>query len=326
MSSQPTLWVRVDRLDQSHRYRKLSNPVGRLDLDLYDNSKRKVVFATCTATIVAPEYVLTNYHCIPGLSGNYSLRRASILMDFLDAEYGSEKRYTVQIEPVEADRQLDYSILRVQGNPSQYFGVATITTRSVRANEELFIIHHPAGKTKRVSYNLEHCRTLAYQPVKQHVLRHRCHTLPGSSGALIYSDQDQAILGLHRAGGVLTKSEDEFRHATLFSSILAKSALLSRLAKAPVRTLPTVQEPRLQSRKVDATGETGRYMSSHFNSYEELEEAACGNAQETAKQKLAELCNSGKITNVTPTKACSYSGQRVRTYSWSFSADCVTGG
>ena len=77
--------------------------------------------------------------------------------------------------------KLDYAILQASGNPTQKFGSIAITLHDVEPGESLVIFHHPMGQPKRMTRF--RCLALKEQAAGP-TLRHRCDTLPGSSGSL----------------------------------------------------------------------------------------------------------------------------------------------
>ncbi len=60
-------------------------------------------------------------------------------------------------------------------------------------------------------------------------LRHRCDTLGGSSGSLMF-DASVAGVALHKEGGLDPKDPSSFNAATRLSAILGRSRILSEIA------------------------------------------------------------------------------------------------
>ena len=56
----------ISEFNPDDRYRQFGAPVARLDMLLEDGSGDRYV-STCTASLVAVDVLLTNYHCIPGM-------------------------------------------------------------------------------------------------------------------------------------------------------------------------------------------------------------------------------------------------------------------
>ncbi len=214
--------------DPSDRIRKLAEPVGRLDVNLSAGG-----VSTCTASILANGYLITNHHCVPG-DGTYGkVLEASLLMGYYDdMDPSGTVRYQVDTTPVETRADLDYSILRVIGtNPEPRWGHVTLESRDPRPGEALLIVHHPGGMPKHVTRG--GCRSLAPIPVFGTDLRHRCDTIGGSSGSPVFSDNTGAVVGLHYAGS-LTRGVDQFNSAKRMSAILDASAVLRSMSGGSV--------------------------------------------------------------------------------------------
>lgn len=193
---------------ETNRYRQLATAVGRLDIMLRSpgrdggqpgtNSWR---MTTCTATLIAEDYIMSNYHCIPGELGR-TVVKAAIRFGYLSAD-DHGRRYDVDVEPVEANQELDYAILRVTGQPSRRFGHISLRVRDPAPREELFVLHHPEAQPQRLTR--KNCRlTDSPAAVSAEHISHRCDTSGGSSGSLIFSDNNDGstfhAVGLHYAG------------------------------------------------------------------------------------------------------------------------------
>jgi hypothetical protein len=76
-------------------------------------------------------------------------------------------------------------------------------------------------------------------------LRHRCDTLPGSSGSLVFSMTESQTVGLHYLGGMDAQDEASFNTASRMSAIYEASALLKTIVGGvpPVADPPSVVEP-----------------------------------------------------------------------------------
>jgi V8-like Glu-specific endopeptidase len=139
-----------------------------------------------------------------------------------EGESASTERYAVDVQPVETNLDLDYSIVRVEGNPGAKYGVIPMKARDADPAEELFVIQHPAGKAKRLTRR--NCRA-DDDTERPEELRHFCDTLGGSSGSPIFSDNDMALVGLHFAG-----IEKQVNFAKRMTVIIAQSQILRQLS------------------------------------------------------------------------------------------------
>jgi formylglycine-generating enzyme required for sulfatase activity len=186
---------RLDTYREQDRFRRIALPVGRLDLLVSGPMGTGV--ANCTASIISTRYIITNNHCFP--EGQGAVRQASLLMDFYSEDNeASARRFEVRAVPVERNADLDYAIVEVSGNPSSTFGRVALEPRDPEPGESLLIIHHPMGMPKHMTRG--GCRAHAPVAVQGTDIRHRCDTLPGSSGSPILSEGSGRMIGLHYGG------------------------------------------------------------------------------------------------------------------------------
>ncbi|MGL4241544.1 MAG: trypsin-like serine peptidase, partial [Beijerinckiaceae bacterium] len=91
----------------------------------------------------------------------------------------------------------------------------------------LIVIHHPLGRPKMMSRF--RCFGVRNQPQDAN-FRHRCDTLGGSSGSLLFTTGGE-VVALHKEGGLDPKDPSSFNTATRFSALLQSSdALRARAA------------------------------------------------------------------------------------------------
>ena len=186
---------RLDNYREQDRFRRIALPVGRLDLLV--NGPMGSGVANCTASIISTRHIITNNHCFP--EGQGAVKQASLLMDFYSEDNeATAKRFEVKVVPVERNAALDFVIAEVAGNPSAIFGRIALEPRDPEPGESLLIIHHPMGMPKHMTRG--GCRAHAPVAVQGTDIRHRCDTLPGSSGSPILSEGSGRMLGLHYGG------------------------------------------------------------------------------------------------------------------------------
>jgi hypothetical protein len=215
----------IVNFSKRNRYRKLSEPVGRIEILMQKPDGRRGV-SFCTGTLISPRYILTNNHCIPGKK--FKVLRAQIRFGYLTRQ-SRGRVFPLAIQPVETNPNLDYSIVRVGGNPAAIFGHIKIRAKAAQAGEELFIIHHPLGQPKRLTR--KDCRASPQRHFRKQVLRHRCDTEGGSSGSLIFSDISLNLVGLHFAGGLNPNNPNSSNHAIRISLLVQHSPILRALSK-----------------------------------------------------------------------------------------------
>ncbi len=209
----------ITNYSQESIFAQMGLSVGRLDI-LTD----KGVFP-CTAFIVDEKHILTNHHCVPGILDNEragATRIDSVMFVTGYTQQGVEEgtnRYTVIPHPVETNKDLDYSVLEVIGNPSETYGTLDLATRLPKDGDPYWVIGHPMGEAQRISR--EKCR--ANRPaVSNKRLLHTCDTLPGNSGSPLIDASSQMVIGLHHAGS----NRDAVNFAIPMGAILENSNVL----------------------------------------------------------------------------------------------------
>jgi V8-like Glu-specific endopeptidase len=216
--SQQNVFERLANFRPDSRYRQAGRPVGRLKVHVRDAQGREGT-ALCTASIVSAEYLLTNHHCVPGDVG-LTVLGAKVELAYLDGKNTSGVRsYVVSIEPVEASEALDYSILRVRGNPSADFGTVAFARQPAEVQEAVFIIGYPEGEPETLSRKDCYVRAVL---TEQFI--HTCDTLGGSSGSPVFSDNTFRMIGLHFAGA------EDGNYAKNLRQILKTSRVLAPIA------------------------------------------------------------------------------------------------
>ena len=203
---------------EGSRYRRIGRPIGRLKVKVKNSSGRTGV-ALCTASIISEKYILTNNHCIPG-STKLTVVSAKIEMGYLDAENTAMVRtYKVDNKPVQTSKELDFSIVRVFGNPSKLYGTIRLARTRPHVQDAVFIIHHPEGAPKTLSR--KDCWVNALSGVN---FIHTCDTLGGSSGSPVFSDETFEVVGLHFAGS------SQGNYGKQLTEIRSKSKILESIS------------------------------------------------------------------------------------------------
>lgn len=219
----------ISEFNPDDRYRQFGAPVARLDMLLEDGSGDRYV-STCTASLVAVDVLLTNYHCIPGMKKDVKVVRSIAVFDYLREDQDDAPRYEVDVTPIAANYDKDFALLRVADDPGERFGYFKMQPQRAKANQSLFIIHHPAGMPKRLTRF--RCKAYAPEPYAQVYFRHRCDTLGGSSGSLIFNLNFE-VVALHNQGGLTQDSQTSFNRGISVFSLMEHedfSALLSKPA------------------------------------------------------------------------------------------------
>ncbi len=240
IAKQGNIFEPLSQLRKDDPLRVRARAIGRLDLLVEKSGKQSLV--TCTASIVSAELILTNYHCIPGQQGK--IIKASLLLDYEKSDGSGTTRINVEPRALEGDAGLDYALARLLGPVPSKISPLKLSTRSVKPREQLLMIHHPAGQTKKMSRF--RCLASKSTPQKGPYVRHVCESLPGSSGGILFNTSTGAV-GLHHSGGLDKNDPDSFNKGTLLSRLIATSATLKKLASrltAPQKPAPSHSGPK----------------------------------------------------------------------------------
>jgi V8-like Glu-specific endopeptidase len=239
----------IGELGRNDRMALMARPIGRIDVVLKNRKTGEEIGTSCTGSLLAGNRVLTNHHCLP-VEGDLEPVKASILMDYLSLDGEGAKRFDLDPKPLAANAQLDYALASVSGDPVSTYGAIRLAVAGALPEQSLMVIHHPLGRPKMMSRF--RCLSAKVQPEKSE-LRHRCDTLGGSSGSLIF-DPTGAVVALHREGGLDPKDETSFNVATPMMEILADNADLNALAAKADDS--TAQQPKADSTPVKQPADT----------------------------------------------------------------------
>jgi hypothetical protein len=212
----------IFELSPNDRIAILAQPIGRIDVLLRDVKTDEQVASTCTGSLLGDGMVMTNYHCMPQ-DGEYEVIAASILMNYNSLDGTGSARFEVQPALIDWQEELDFAIARVDPAAEAQFGHVSIGVAPASEGATRVVIHHPLGRPKVMSrFRCLVLNDRAGPPV----VAHRCDTLPGSSGSLLFDDRGVAV-ALHRAGGLDASDPTSFNMAIDMGMILQASSVLA---------------------------------------------------------------------------------------------------
>lgn len=180
-------------------------------------------WVSCTATVIGPNLILTNRHCI--VDGSTRPTKGNLSVDFLDrSDFG--ELFEVDPVPVEEDKALDYAILTVKPSKdgAQVTPLPTLRFRAPQPSEDLIVLHHPSFLP--LVATRAHCRAAGKGKSANAGVLHTCRTAGGSSGSLLFAS-DGSIVGLHN--GRPTINGKTVGRATAMLPLLAASPILRGL-------------------------------------------------------------------------------------------------
>jgi hypothetical protein len=239
----------------------LAQPIGRIDVLLRDKTTGEQGGSTCTGSLLGGGLLLTNDHCLPQ-EGNYEVLEASILMNYHTLDGVASARFAIDPVSVESSFDLDFAIARVDPEAEQQFGHIYIGTVPPGAGSARVVIHHPLGKPKVMS----RFRCLVFTDrAGPPVVAHRCDTLPGSSGSVLFDERGIAV-ALHRGGGLDPADPSSFNMAIDFAAILQLSQVLgSTPAVTGAEAAAAADAPKTDASETAPAGDDGALSTDQMN-------------------------------------------------------------
>ena len=162
----------------------------------------------CTGVMLTPTLLLTNWHCggPPTLPEkgfwNLDIVRDTLIDLSFDGDAHS-RELQITGTATTPNKNLDFVVLRTAAlDALGPVRPVRISTTPLAANDEIRVVHHPAGKVKQLSWNCR-VRNPDYRGWQDATVlsefTHSCDTEGGSSGAPIL-DRQGALVGLHHLG------------------------------------------------------------------------------------------------------------------------------
>ncbi|MEO0814349.1 MAG: trypsin-like peptidase domain-containing protein, partial [Myxococcota bacterium] len=165
----------------------------------------------CTGWLVGPDnLLLTNNHCIgsaeSALNTDYEFMAET---SECDGSTAGESRIFSGGELLATSVPLDYSLIRVNGTPSDEFGYLEIDDRVARVGEPIYIAGHPGGRRKEMTLESTHPEDLNRIPRVFSISESPCtgtgfndvgyygDTEGGSSGSPVIAQETQGVIALH---------------------------------------------------------------------------------------------------------------------------------
>ena len=183
---------------QSNRIQQFGRGVARLVFTPPDSPAR-----TCTGFLITASVVMTNYHCIDGLS---DVTNAYVEFDYYEEtsereDFNIVGSVVTDQDGITTERALDVALLRLDRDASR--PTAALAVGRAAPGSPAVLIGHPGGAPQIVS--LAACRIVASLPPldpsrSSFEVSHACFTETGSSGAPLFDFETGAVVALHHEG------------------------------------------------------------------------------------------------------------------------------
>ncbi|WP_337660566.1 trypsin-like serine peptidase [Anderseniella sp. Alg231-50] len=164
---------------QTVRYRTAIQSVGFLIANL----------TYCTAWLYDDDLIITASVCVE--------EKLSDLWGFRLGYYSSKElgdTYKIK-EVVKIEKSTQVAVLRLEQSPPSSISRLKLETRLPKANEKVFMVHHPSGGPLKVSD--ENCLVQTPSSDSDHYMTFRCKSEGGSAGAPVIAVSDGKVLGVH---------------------------------------------------------------------------------------------------------------------------------
>lgn len=224
----------ISKFSETSNLRRYAKSVFRIDFITTEDGKRGV--SVCTSTLVAPQVLLTNAHCLS--TDSYDVEEAIAWYNLIDQDGKDAQTFKIRTRAFESDTALDYALVEILDPLPDYIKPVPLKkVVEVNPRDPLRIVHHPRGLPQRLSsYG---CLAVTQTGSPDVILGHRCDTQGGSSGSLVLNE-NLVPVALHHRAGLQPDDPGSFNKATYLSSILAASQHLAAVAQA--QGLDTTQD------------------------------------------------------------------------------------
>ncbi|MEM9458463.1 MAG: trypsin-like peptidase domain-containing protein [Myxococcota bacterium] len=166
--------------------------------------------SVCTGSLVsADNHFITNNHCIDSQA---DLNNTEFLFNFQKAGCSGSADATPESLSggtfIRTSVGLDYTLVRLSGNPVATYGFLEIDGGPVSTGTEIYIPQHPGGRPKEVAIvedggncQVRATNTSPFGYTQGSNVGYTCDTEGGSSGSPVLRAADHRMIALHHLGG-----------------------------------------------------------------------------------------------------------------------------
>ena len=184
---------------------------------IYTNPGNVAGVRWCTGALIGDNLFLTAGHCLDRTADGWQLPRVNGSNDVISSQEIATRmhvNFNFQVDPNGNQRpeqafavtqliehrlgNLDFAVLRLQGDPHLSFGTGAVAVADAAVADPIAIIGHPAGQPKRI----EAGPVTAFSGDR--ITYNDIDTLGGNSGSAIWLSPAGTIVGVHTNGGCTT--------------------------------------------------------------------------------------------------------------------------
>jgi glutamyl endopeptidase len=160
--------------------------------------------ARCTGFLIGLDTIMTNHHCIPDqkTADSTHLTLQSWKTDYRGEKYLVKKTFLCD-QLIINNQELDFALAKCKNAPGQEFGFVKLSEEHINESTSIRVIHHNCDY-HRLPSGCSPQRLLSQGNVLPktdiNTFFHTADTLPGSSGAPVFSYYTGEVIGLHNSG------------------------------------------------------------------------------------------------------------------------------
>jgi V8-like Glu-specific endopeptidase len=181
---------------------------------------------SCSGTLIAPDLFLSAGHCFDDQDQRPQTQVTFNFQRDTEGNLRPERRFAIREIVEHRLGDLDYAIIRLEGDPGNVFGFARISPTDAAVGDTVCIIGHPATAPKQI----EAGPVTAFDG--NQIQYNDIDTLPGNSGSGILHGPTGMIVGVHTNGGCNSTPSPPrgFNLGVRIEALLAVSPILRRLS------------------------------------------------------------------------------------------------